>query len=56
MATAYENRDGSVVAVVLNPEHEATTVRLKLVSCKKPRRGHKVQAWLSDEDHDMEEV
>lgn len=54
-ATAYENKDGSVVAVILNQEREATTVELSLVSCKKQKLG-KVRAWLSDEDHDMEEV
>jgi hypothetical protein len=53
--TAYENKDGSIVAVILNTEYEATTVNLSLVSCKL-KKITKVQAWLSDEDHDMEEV
>lgn len=53
--TAYENEDGSVVTVVLNPDYEAVAVRLTLVSCRL-KKVNKVRAWLSDEDHDMEEV
>jgi O-glycosyl hydrolase len=53
--TAYENKDGSLVAVILNPEREATTVRLSLVTCHL-KKVSSVRAWLSDEDHDMEEV
>lgn len=53
--TAYENKDGSLVAVILNPEYEPTTVRLSLVTCHL-KKISKVQAWLSDEDHDMEEI
>lgn len=53
--TAYENKDGSLVTVILNPTYEATTINLSLVSCKL-KKATKVQAWLSDEDHDMEEV
>lgn len=53
--TAYQNKDGSIVAVILNPEYADTTLKLSLVSCKL-NEVKKVQAWLSDEDHDMEEV
>ncbi|KAF3354580.1 hypothetical protein VDGD_02092 [Verticillium dahliae] len=53
--TAYQNADGSVVAVILNPHYHAETVSLRVVSCK-VREFEKVTAWLTDEDHDMEEV
>ncbi|CRK11085.1 hypothetical protein BN1708_010028 [Verticillium longisporum] len=53
--TAYQNADGSVVAVILNPHYHAETVSLRVVSCK-IREFEKVTAWLTDEDHDMEEV
>lgn len=55
LTTAYENKDGSLVTVILNPEHEATTVRLSLVTCHL-KKVSEVRAWLSDEDHDMEEI
>ncbi|CRK47305.1 hypothetical protein BN1723_020245, partial [Verticillium longisporum] len=53
--TAYQNADGSVVAVILNPHYHAGTVSLRVISCKF-REFEKVTAWLTDEDHDMEEV
>ncbi|KAL2751990.1 glycoside hydrolase family 30 protein [Sodiomyces alcalophilus JCM 7366] len=55
--TAYENKDGSLVVVILNPHHHSETVNLKLISCKHKNTGWgKVTAWLTDEEHDIEEV
>lgn len=55
--SAYENKDGSLVVVILNPHFHDETVNLKLISCRHKNTGWgKVTAWLTDEEHDIEEV
>jgi hypothetical protein len=53
LSTAYVNKDGSTVVVILNPTHEATDVSIDL-----GRSGwvESVRAYVTDQDHEMEEV
>lgn len=55
-ATAYENADKSVVAVVLNTATSATTVKLGLGAAGGGRVLSTAEAWLTDEQHDMVKV
>lgn len=51
----YENKDGSLVIVILNLEYEVISVEFLFVLCKF-KMVKKVQVWFLDEDYDMEEV
>ena len=52
-SSAYVNEDGSYVVVVLNPNYEERKVSVDLGKCSGVK---KVKAYLTDEEHDMEEV
>lgn len=47
------NEDGSYVAVILNPSYEKRKVSVDFGKCSGVK---KVKAYLTDQEHDMEEV
>jgi O-glycosyl hydrolase len=53
LSTAYVNKDGSTVVVILNPTHEATDVSIDL-----SQSGwiESVHAYVTDQNHEMDEV
>jgi hypothetical protein len=52
-SSAYLNEDGSYVVVVLNPTYEKHSVSVNFGKCSGVK---KVKAYLTDQDHDVEEV
>jgi tRNA1(Val) A37 N6-methylase TrmN6 len=51
-ATAYKNKNSSLIAVIMNPEYEATrAVEARELQARQSHRGQ-----LPDKDHDIEEI